>query len=203
MDFPVFLRAEAVVGLEFAKLNSNEKIAMTPMSKAIIPLILTFVNPVVCLAGESLERLTAKVIKTGEPLNLWENAIADNLKIPKGVSGRTVEIPEQKSEDGAYRLCAVGLEGDDDSPKPAFIVFNWILKSPGESESFYVATDLKGQAKNGFVMTGKFEEGKPVRGSAVTRILELDSPELKRRLGRELDFWLKGRGRKKGGGARH
>ena len=62
--------------------------------------------------------------------------------------------------------------------------------------AYYYKVGLDGKLQAAIKTTGKREEGKPVRGSGVKEDLDVNSPEVRSRFQKELDYWLSGKFRK-------
>lgn len=96
------------------------------------------------------------------------------------------------------RECILVLVKDSgESPRGKHLVFKARRLTGQDSETHFFRTSPEGVLEKVFVLRGKYDDqGKPVRGSAVVTSLDIDSPDVKARLQRELDFWLYGKGRK-------
>lgn len=148
--------------------------------------------------GMSLEALVRKILNEGED-DSFGKFIGNFLGVPDGAPIKLKQVAREKSADNRNRSCAVvGQEPAGHGFKPVCLVFlaQSLNGLDGESHYFRVAPD--GSLETSFISRMKFDEsGKPVRGSGVKTDLDVNAPETKALLQHELDFWLKGKYRKK------
>jgi len=109
-----------------------------------------------------------------------------------------MKFSNKETADNRFRDCFLVIGDESDSPKPLAVVFLRKTRLKWEGESFYFKLGLDGVLQKAFALRGNYDaSGRPVRGSGVEEILDGDSPEARERLQYELDFWLKGRHRRK------
>lgn len=111
-----------------------------------------------------------------------EFVAANPRKSPNGKTEKACSLV-MKSEDGAEPtpMCAVITDGTFGS---------------ASIDGFYFKVGLDGSLLAAFKTNSKVSDGKPVRGSGVKEDLDINSPEVKDRFQKELDFWLSGKFRK-------
>jgi len=71
------------------------------------------------------------------------------------------------------------------------------MVTPNEEESYYVRFSSSGVLEHAAVGHLPYKDGKIIRGAASAKVIDINSLEVKKRVPHELDFWLKGKYRKK------
>ena len=90
------------------------------------------------------------------------------------------------------KLCKLVLEqpAADSKFTPTCIVLINGFTALETSESYHYKVGLDGKLLAAVQLSGKYNNGKPVRGSGVKTDLDINSPEVQSSFKKELDFWL-------------
>lgn len=127
----------------------------------------------------------------------------EHLGFDRSLSARRLKVKKLETEDGISRVFEVPVDAKTAAPRVNVVVMRAIERSTTTKEVtdwFFVVTP-RGALTKAVTMTGKIDDtGKSVRGSALGNISHMPAGalETRRLLRRELDFWLKGIGRKSG-----
>ncbi|MBI4422085.1 MAG: hypothetical protein HY554_00055 [Elusimicrobia bacterium] len=151
----------------------------------------------------SLKEFVARLEKEGE-LNQFPRPLARLLGFPEDVGTKKgFRVPETDSVDGASRVADIVLvkPADSEDSRPFGLYWSTTVKTDRTYNSYTYHSSLDGTLLNANRVFDEPSEGdKMIRGKSKLTHLDVDSDEVRDRFQREvLDFWLKGKGRKKAG----
>lgn len=108
------------------------------------------------------------------------------------------DIASEESVDGLSRSCEVVL--DKSTKKVVAAVFLAAQPvSDGVREAYCFRLDPTGALKTVALTHGLMKDGQAVKGSGKAEEVDVNAPGIRAKLQHELDFWLKGKYRKKAG----
>ena len=145
----------------------------------------------------SLKQLIQRLVADGTDVPVGPN-MGKFLGFPNGADSKYEQVEPDDTTDGLQHNVKVVLDrSTEGSEKPVCLIVIGARLGP-ETSSNYFRLTLEGKPALAFRFSGRNDEnGRAVRGSGVKTDLDLNDPEVKASLQRELDFWLKGKGRKK------
>lgn len=150
----------------------------------------------------TLEQLVQELQAQGEVTQL-PAVLAKLTGFPEGSLEKGVEVLASETTDSLGRRVGVVFSnaGSADATSPAGLFWSTALRVDRRSEAYDYNTALDGTLKKAVRVDGQRDEnGRPVRGAGKATELDLQSPEVRDRFRSDvLDFWLKGKGRKKAG----
>ena len=149
--------------------------------------------------GLSLEGLVQRLLGQGKDEPLGKN-IGAALGFAAGAPTKTLSVEPPHAADNRARDCMVVLEETPQpgEPKPICLLFLSKKYDSASSDSYWFRLWLDGTLERAFLARIRLDEsGKVIRGSGVKTDLDVNDPETKALLQRELDFWLKGKYRHK------
>lgn len=148
---------------------------------------------------ELVERLKAKGEDTPFPA-----VLVKLMKFPADSTKKTFEAPASEATDSVSRLAQVVFSKSGDSGDPIATGLYWstTLRVDRRSEGYDYHTALDGSLVKAVRLDGEIgENGRAIRGATKATALDVQADEVRDRFQREvLDFWLRGKGRKKAGG---
>lgn len=153
--------------------------------------------------GLTLERLTQQVMDEGFEGDTICNECSDLDGTPEGLKCYGFDHPASDSEDKRIRKFLVLLDPSTTTIRAKALCVASTLHGVGAQDGYAFTRFLlrpDGLLRAAQMAKGKLDEkGKTIPGSAVGNITGLDikAPDTKKQLRRELDFWLKGKGKKK------
>ena len=145
----------------------------------------------------TLDRLVDRAVTEGEDSLLPAAAAEPTLGLPKkDFDVKQFEAPKGDCADSKYRLFSVLV--DKDGSKLGNLWFFVRYQWPGNSETHNFLSTVEGELLKASRVRGKRnQDGNVIEGSGSLVDLDIDSAEVKAKFKKELDFWVKGKGRKK------
>lgn len=147
-----------------------------------------------------VDALVADILTSGSEKSYHEG-ISGLLGLPLGAKAKRKTVQRKESADGLLRCVDVLLDPSTTTPRVMHLVLrsDWKDIAKGEGKTLYLRLNGHGVLEKAFESPGKIDtQGRDIRGSGVGKTIDLDirAPQTKLLLQRELDFWLKGIGRK-------
>lgn len=171
------------------------------LSISIVPLF-TLVNavegPPKPTHGQPLDGLISRTLAAGKKRNLGPFA-SRVIDLSPGVPFFNETVASKESADGLDHDFRVMIDASTDTPKPLCLLLSTRQKfeSTKKVEFIYFRLSLSGRPEKFARITGRIDDkGKEVKGSAVTEAMDHKSPAAQKLVQAELDFWVKGVGRK-------
>ncbi len=171
------------------------------LSMLLVPQFVNGAEPAVqaSTASVTFESILRRVTAQGKDKNF--EGLKRFPQIPKGSPTKVEWGFSKDAEDGHRRLFSVILDRSTETPKAAYVELYVEHKDmPARKvQSFYFLLGLYGSLKECGTTEGPLDEkGKMIPNAAFSpfRSLEIKSPEARALFQRELDFWVKGVGRK-------
>lgn len=162
----------------------------------VFGLIFFLLLPVGANPPSSLSGFVRKALKTGADRS-FPKSLAKLLDLPENILLKNFTEPETSAVDNIYRTFQVIIEKSTPT-KATALVWCTNYEWPGNSEAYYFRSTLTGKLEKAVYIYGKDDEkGNAIPGDGGFVIKDINSPEIKERFQKELDFWLQGRYRKK------
>ena len=117
------------------------------------------------------------------------------LDVPAHSSVLVRDVDSNETTDGAVHGFILVLSTATDITSTIFRTSRMVASK--ESESYYFKTDKAGDLQKVVRTYVAYKDGKVVRGSGRSEAVDPSSPDGRHRFQHELDFWLKGKYRKK------
>lgn len=153
----------------------------------------------------TLAEFVEKLKREGE-LTQFPAVLKKIMDFPSASTKKTLAAEVHETTDGASRLANIVFDLPDSGDEPVPIGLYWSsrLEVARTSESYDYRTTLDGVLKKATRIDGRLDEnGKAVRGGGKLTQLDVKSQVVQERFKREvLDFWLRGKGRKKAASAK-
>lgn len=138
--------------------------------------------------GPSFQRFVDSLHATGEDYNIGPLA----LKLGFEKAGAPVRWDEISRPDGTRTSCLVVYEEDETGKrKPVCLVVHDGKRTPTLASGHWWRLSLDGTLEKALYTEGRYEDGKPVRGSGVYKDLDVNSPEVLSAMKAQLSFWMK------------
>ena len=120
------------------------------------------------------------------------------LELPAGSPEKRKEFEVGDSSDGIGHSCEVVL--DKDTGKVMAAVFTaGTMKDRDHHDAFCFRVTPSGVLEHVALVHVLFKDGKTVRGAGTAETVDPEAPGIREKFQHELDFWLKGKYRKKAG----
>lgn len=150
----------------------------------------------------SFSELVLKLLVEGDDRDDFNDRRAELMGFAMGLPSKADGVPSRQTADGISRQCNLVMEKPTGTSitKPICLVLMAGQRFPGERkrEAYYFRVGLDGKLEKSLLNVGKLDEsGNTVPGSGELTELNVDAAHVKAMLRRELDFWLKGKLRKK------
>ena len=147
----------------------------------------------------SLDQLLKKLLKDGEAGAISPGR-AKLVGLEPGTTSQALSVGHDEATDEIDHTAELVLDPAAPVPAPYRFLFRGGREEPEKKENWaqYFRADLKGHLEFSVRSHGRLDEqGKPIRGSGVAEPVDIASPEVRKAFQHELDFWLKGKFRKK------
>lgn len=150
--------------------------------------------------GTPLEVLIAEVLASGSE-EIYSEGISGLLGVPPGTKAKRTAITRKETNDGLLRAFDILVDPSTTSMRTLCLVSRSIWKDVARSEGGTLLLRLspQGVLERALETRSKYDtQGRQIQGWGVGKTVNLDInlPATKLLLQRELDFWLKGIGRK-------
>lgn len=167
-----------------------------PRSIALAILVVNALPATAAPNRRELNRFFAHVISSGKTANL-DKGRASFLDLPSGTREKYEDLyADEDSSDGFDHGCELFmLRGDDRVDQ--FVLRVSTMADPTQSDSYYFKLSPDGNLERIVRSKVSYKDDKPIRGSGKSQVMPLDTPGMTDKLQHELDFWLKGKYRKK------
>lgn len=155
-------------------------------------------TPVKVIKELTVEGLVTQVLEKGWEI-IYPAPLAKVAGVPTGARAKELIAQRGSSLDDMGRSVQVILDpaADPKAPKPLHLFFSAGKKTGNLQETFEFRAGPGGELELALATRLETDEkGRVVRGSGVPPRPDIKAPEVQERFRRELDFWLKGKGRR-------
>lgn len=145
------------------------------------------------------QSLVDSTLKSGKDKRIREN-ISSLLGLKGRWDSKWKRVNEAEASDGLHHLVylMVAKSAKTKKHQPKHFIFLAIDWNNRWADSYFYAAALDGRLKKAIRIRGKnTKTGKPVRGSGKVKRYNIKRRSVKKRFNHEVDFWLKGKYRRK------
>lgn len=147
----------------------------------------------------TIEQFALK-LKTEGQATQFTPVLIKVLGFPDGATKRGFDAKKDQTVDGVSRIADIVFnKADAEEPEPVGLYWTTRREAEETSKTYLYRSGLDGNLAEAVRVDAPLDErGRDVRGAGKATVLDLGDAEVRERFQREvLDFWLKGKGRKK------
>jgi hypothetical protein len=147
---------------------------------------------------QGLRKFKERLLKHGEDYT-YKGAV-EPLELKGGTKAKSLEVLSVDTSDGLNHATELVFADPPAKPEPLCLVMSADREDTLQKQVVFqnFRLNLDGVMEKAFISRIKLDEnGNAIRGSAITELQDVNSPEVQKLLQHELNFWLKGMYRKK------